>query len=104
MTNETSPSHTSRSIFHRTWTAGQSLRLEAIEIKLSGADAKKFDIYYQTHVENYGWLGWAKNGEKSGSEGYAYRLEAIKILILPEGETPPDFQTDKRAFYSNLPQ
>ncbi|WP_425461502.1 hypothetical protein [Holdemanella biformis] len=29
------------------------------------------------HCQNFGWLGWAKNGESSGSEGYSRRLEAI---------------------------
>ena len=43
-------------------TEGRSLRVEAIKIELTGEIAKYFDIYYRTHCENYGWLGWAKNG------------------------------------------
>ena len=26
----------------------------------------------------YGWLDWAKNGEKSGTEGFGYRLKNKK--------------------------
>ena len=70
-------------------TEGQALRLEAIQIKLSGADADQFDIYYQVHAQNVGWMGWAKNGESAGTAGYGYRLEAIKIVIVPKGQGAP---------------
>ena len=70
-------------------TFGQSLRLEAIQIKLTRADADKYDIYYQVHAENYGWLDWACNGESAGTEGFACRLEAIKIALVPEGSAAP---------------
>ncbi|MBC3796466.1 hypothetical protein GH807_05295 [Acetobacterium tundrae] len=70
-------------------TQGESKRLEAIQIKLTGADADKFDIYYQVHAQNIGWMGWAKNGESAGTAGYSYRLEAIKIQIVPKGADAP---------------
>lgn len=35
-----------------------------------------------------GWLAWAKNGESSGTEGYAKRLEAIEVRLVPKGTTP----------------
>lgn len=70
-------------------TEGQALRLEAIQIKLSGADADQFDVYYQVHAQNVGWMGWAKNGESAGTAGYGYRLEAIKIVIAPKGQGAP---------------
>ena len=56
--------------------------VEAIKIELTGEIAKYFDIYYRTHCENYGWLGWAKNGEKAGTAGYAYRLEGIEKVEI----------------------
>ncbi|MGV8906173.1 MAG: C39 family peptidase [Acetobacterium sp.] len=70
-------------------TEGLSLRLEAIQINLTGADANQFDIYYQVHAQNMGWLNWAKNGESAGTAGYAYRLEGIHIAIVKKGENPP---------------
>ena len=36
--------------------------------------AKQYDIYYRVHSQEFGWLGWAKNGESAGTEGYSYRL------------------------------
>ena len=70
-------------------TSGRSLRLEAIEIKLTGEIANYYDIYYRVHVQDFGWLGWAKNGEPSGSAGYSYRLEGIQIKLVEKGEAPP---------------
>jgi hypothetical protein len=40
-------------------------------------------------TQNLGWLDFAKNGESAGSEGFGYRLEAIKVLILPKGSAAP---------------
>ena len=70
-------------------TEGLGYRLEAIQIKLTGADADKFSVYYQVHAQNVGWMGWALNGEPAGTAGYGYRLEGIKIIVAPVGTDPP---------------
>lgn len=70
-------------------TSGLSLRLEAININLTGEVAAKYDIYYRVHAENFGWMGWAKNGENAGTAGYAYRLEAIEVKLVPKGGAAP---------------
>ncbi|WP_052307047.1 D-alanyl-D-alanine carboxypeptidase family protein [Acetobacterium woodii] len=70
-------------------TSGQSLRLEAIKIRLTGSDAKDYDLYYQVHAQNFGWLDWAQNDMRSGTEGFGLRLEAIKIVIVPKGSPAP---------------
>ena len=70
-------------------TEGQSLRLEAIAIELSGNDADLFDVYYQVHAQNVGWMGWACNGQPAGTAGFGYRLEGIRIEIVPKGSAAP---------------
>jgi hypothetical protein len=70
-------------------TEGLSYRLEAIEIRLTGSEAANYDVYYQVHAQNIGWMDWAKNGERSGTAGYGYRLEGIRIQILPKGSAAP---------------
>ncbi|WP_373484468.1 Ig-like domain-containing protein [Acetobacterium sp.] len=82
-------------------TQGLSYRLEAIQIKLTGTDADKYDIYYQVHAQNLGWLDWAKNGESSGTAGLSYRLEGIRIKIVSKGDPAPGL-TD-RPFVVNNP-
>ena len=61
-------------------TSGQSLRLEAIKIRLNNAPSG-VSLKYQVHVENEGWQGWKSNGEMAGTSGKSYRLEAIKIKL-----------------------
>ena len=70
-------------------TSGLGLRLEAIQIKLSGDIAANYDVYYCVHAENFGWMGWAKNGESAGTAGYSYRLEGIKVVLVPKGGAAP---------------
>ena len=43
-------------------------RLEAIRIKLTDELAENYDIYYRVHAQEFGWLGWAKNGEVQGQQ------------------------------------
>ena len=83
-------------------TEGLGYRLEAIQIKLTGTDAEKFDVYYQVHAQNMGWLSLAKNGESSGTAGYGYRLEGIRIEIVPIGTAAPSWSISKaEPFYEN---
>ena len=65
------------------------MRLEGIKLQLSEDVEKEYDIYYQVHVENLGWLDWAKNGEPAGSQGFGYRMEGIRIELVKKGEVGP---------------
>jgi hypothetical protein len=60
--------------------AGESLRLEAIELH---ANASDYDIgvRYKTQVENNGWQDFVENGALSGTVGESLHLEAIKIEL-----------------------
>lgn len=46
----------------------------------STAGTKK-SILYQTHVQDYGWQTWKKNGEMAGTQGEAKKMEAINIKL-----------------------
>ncbi len=70
-------------------TQGRSLRLEALQVRLTGSAAGSYDVYYRTHVQNIGWTGWARNGQQCGSAGFAYRMEAIQVMIIPKGGAAP---------------
>ena len=39
-------------------------------------------VSYRTHVQTYGWQDYVKNGEMSGTQGEAKRLEAININLM----------------------
>ena len=57
--------------------------------------AQKYDIYYRAHVADYGWLGWAKNGEMAGTSGLAKRVEAMQVVLVKKGGIAPG--TTERA-------
>ena len=46
-----------------------------------------YDVYYRVHCQTKGWLSWACNGQKAGTEGFAKRLEAIEIKVIPKDST-----------------
>lgn len=95
-TNEKSGSQTGVNVSYRThvenygWqnyvqngqvsgTSGQALRLEGINISVSGN--ANLGIGYSTHVQDIGWMADSYDGQMSGTEGRALRLEAIKIFL-----------------------
>ena len=63
-------------------TTGKSLRVEAIQIDLTGNLKSQYDIYYRSQIQDRGWLGWAKNGESSGTQGLSLRLESIQVKLV----------------------
>ena len=84
-------------------TEGQAKRLEAVQIKLTGALADQYDIYYRAHVSKIGWMDWAKNGESAGTQECKAPLEAIQIVLVSKGEEAPGGTTVPFIEGSNLP-
>ncbi len=70
-------------------TGVQGRRIEALQIVLTGALSKSYDIYYRTYVRGYGWLHWAKNGVTSGSTGLNYPITAIQAKLVKKGAAAP---------------
>ena len=66
-------------------TKGMSRRVEMIQLNATGEVSELYDIYYRAYAQKFGWLGWAKNLEKAGSAGYAYRLQAFEVRFMPKG-------------------
>ena len=56
--------------------------------------AEKYDVYYRVHVQKYGWMAWAKNGEEAGTQGMSRRAEAIQVVLVAKDAPAPatDFQ------------
>ena len=79
-------------------TKGMSRRVEAIQIKAYGDVAKVYDVYYRAYSDNFGWLAWAKNGKPAGTAGYAFKLRAFDLKILPKG-SPAPYETSAHKAY-----
>ena len=67
-------------------TVGEARRVEDIIIGVSkrpNGDERKlrFQVHQQDYAENGGWKAWTEEGNASGTDGMAIRLEAIRIAI-----------------------
>ena len=78
-------------------TSGKSLRLEGINIKLTGNNSN-LKIKYQVHVQNIGWQDWKTDGEMAGTQGLSYRLEGIKIKL----ESTEEYSVMYRVHVQNI--
>lgn len=58
-------------------TVGQSLRIEAIEVRL----VAKASIAYRAHVATIGWQGYAYNGATAGTTGRGLQMEALELRL-----------------------
>ena len=63
-------------------TTGKGLRVEALQVDLTKNDgsASDFDLSYETHVQNIGWMGMVPGGELAGTQGQGLRMEALRMV------------------------
>ena len=70
-------------------TTGENKRLEAVQLMLNGSAASSMSVWYRVHVQNYGWLGWAKDGDWAGTSNGGLRVEAVQVCVLPKNASAP---------------
>lgn len=70
-------------------TVGRGLPIEALQIRLRGSASEKYDVWYRVHSADFGWLGWAKNGQSAGSQGFAKASQAVQIVLVEKGGAAP---------------
>ena len=80
-------------------TTGQSRRLEAVRISLTGdaAGEGEYSVWYRVHSQSHGWLGWAHDGQEAGTTGLSKRAEAIDVQVLPQGQVPRGYDASRAA-------
>lgn len=68
-------------------TTGQSRRMEATQINVSGING---GISYRAHVAENGWMNWVNSGQLAGTTGQSKRMEAIQIKLTGEAANTYD--------------
>lgn len=63
-------------------TKNNSLRLEAIKLRLVGENASKYKIEYRVHMQSIGWGAWVSDGRIAGTVGQSRRIEAVQIRLV----------------------
>lgn len=80
-------------------TQGQSLRLEGIQMQLTGNVPAGARIEYRTHVQNEGWeMNWPYDGAVAGTQGKGLRLEGIQIRLV----NMPGYSVQYRTHVQNV--
>ena len=70
-------------------SVGAGKVMDAVKIDLTGELKETYDIYYRVFVSDFGWLGWAKNGETAGTRYYQKQVEAFQIKVIKKGKAAP---------------
>lgn len=87
-------------------TRGEGKRLEAVQMYLTGDMAEFFDIYYCLHVQTFGWSKWVKGTSEDsgwcGTSGFAKRVEAMRVKLVPKGEAAPEDMSEAKVNYTYL--
>ncbi len=73
----------------------------AISINRTGKLKSYYDVYCRVYVKNYGWMGWAKNGQAAGSKVFdGFNVTAYQVKLVYKGGKAPG-KTDTRYSDSN---
>ena len=65
-------------------TTGKALKLEAMQITLTGDLAAHYRIEYRAHVSGIGWQPYVADGATAGTTGQARAIEAVQIRLVPK--------------------
>jgi len=79
-------------------TTNEARRMEAVQMRLTGALAKTHSVWYRVHSQTWGTLGWARDGQAAGTSGQAKRAEAVEVQVLPQGQVPEGY-VEREASY-----
>ena len=66
-------------------TVGQSLRLEAYELNLTGNISRNFDIAYRSYVDGFGWTPYTSNSGDSGSQHMSAPMLSTEVSLVTKG-------------------
>lgn len=64
---------------------GKAKRIEGFAVRLTGAEADKYDVFYTAHIQNVGDTPVIANGQYCGTRGKGLRVEGIKVWVEPKG-------------------
>ena len=74
---------------------GKSKQIQAFKMKLTGQLAKKYDVYYRAYSSDHTWMGWAKNGQKAGTQGIKYPMGAIQVKLVAKKQGAPGYTSGR---------
>ena len=63
--------------------------VRGLQVKLTGALAKQFDVAYHVYLNGTGWQPWVVNGALAGSKGKLGQIERIQVKLVRKSSAQP---------------
>ena len=73
-------------------TSGKAKTSGSSEDTFDWRNENKYDVYYRVHAQSYGWLGWAKNGERPERKVLRKDLKLFRSYWWKKGGAAPEVQ------------
>ena len=70
-------------------TGAAGTGIQAVQVRLTGLASNVYDVYYRAYVPNFGWMGWACNGQNAGTSGYNCLITSLQIVLVEKGANAP---------------
>ncbi|WP_186297405.1 GH25 family lysozyme [Enorma shizhengliae] len=67
----------------------ESAIFSGIKVSFTGDLQNYADIWYRVYVNDFGWLGWAKNGALAGTTNLSLQVQSVEMIALPKGSKAP---------------
>ena len=72
----------------------ESAIFSGIKVSFTGDLQNYADIWYRVYVNDFGWLGWAKNGALAGTTNLNLQVQSVEMVALPKGGKAPGSTTN----------
>ena len=63
-----------------------SSRVEAVQVKLTGSIAEKYDVVYRVNIKGAGWQKRVRNGETAGTTNRNLTIRAIRVQLVEKSK------------------
>ena len=70
-------------------TGAAGTGIQTVQVRLTGLASNVYDVYYRAYVPNFGWMGWAYNGQNAGTSGYNCFITSLQIVLVEKGANAP---------------
>jgi uncharacterized protein YjdB len=64
-------------------------QIKAVQMRLTGEIADKYDLWYRVYDTSGGWMGWASNGDSAGQAYGSSGARAIEVALVEKGAGAP---------------
>lgn len=69
---------------------GEPNKVTALQVRINGHTANQYNLYYRVVLNDGSVLGWARDGQTSGTIGTGLYIQQVQIAYYPRGQAFPE--------------